>query len=88
MHSNNLTKQNLCSSIPPTVYLHFKDLTKWELKTLFKNLTKLQKKDDHPDLNGLFLVTPALSDGAIFTSVTLNAIFCHHHRYVLFKNPH
>ena len=82
MHSNNLTKQNLCSSIPPTVYLHFKDLTKWELKTLFKNLTKLQKKDaklqkkdEHPDLNGLFLVTPALSDGAIFTSVTLNAIF-------------
>ncbi len=42
---------------------------------LFENLTKLQKKDDHPDLNGLFLVTPALSDGEIFTSVTLNAIF-------------
>jgi hypothetical protein len=26
-------------------------------------------------LNGLFPVTPALSDGAIFTSVTLNPIF-------------
>ena len=36
---------------------------------------EIAKKDDHPDLNGLFLVTPALSDGAIFTSVTLNAIF-------------
>jgi hypothetical protein len=55
---------------------------------LFKNLTKLQKKDDHPDLNGLFPITPALLGGAFFTSVTLNAIFCHHHRYVLFKNPH
>jgi hypothetical protein len=42
---------------------------------LFKNLTKLQKKDDHPDLNGLFPITPALSDVVIFTSVTLNAIF-------------
>jgi hypothetical protein len=42
---------------------------------LQKKDAKLQKKDEHPDLNGLFLVTPALSDGAIFTSVTLNEIF-------------
>ena len=32
---------------------------------------EMAKKDDHPDLAGLFPVTPALANGVIFTSVTL-----------------
>ncbi len=71
MHSINLTKQKLCSSIPPTVCLHYKHLTKSEFKVLFNNPHEMAKKDAHPDLTGIFPVTPALADGVDFTSVTL-----------------
>jgi hypothetical protein len=75
MHSNNLTKQNLCSSIPPTVFAFQRPHEMRGQKRCSKTSRNGPKKDDHPDLNGLFLVTPALSDGAIFTIVTLNAMF-------------
>jgi hypothetical protein len=68
MHSNNLTKQNLCSSIPPTVFA-FQRPHEMRGQNAIQKPHEMAKKDDHPDLNGLFLVTPALSDGAIFTLV-------------------
>ena len=60
-----------CVLVSHQLYLHFKHLTKWEVKTLFKNPHEMAKKDDHPDLTGIFPVTPALANGVIFTSVTL-----------------
>ena len=36
---------------------------------------EMAKKDDHPDLAGLFPVTPALANGVIFTSVTQKYVF-------------
>jgi len=56
-------------------HLHFKHLTKDRSKCCSKILTKWQKKDADPVLTDLFPVAPALTNGAISTSVTLKEPF-------------
>ena len=44
IRSINLTKQKPCSTIPPTVFLQFEHLTKWDVKILFNNPHGIAKK--------------------------------------------